>query len=131
MEKKRTSQPEELDDFVRRMRDATREAANRAEHLPSASEAEASLHPPGPLEDEKRADDPGLGDVEPQAAEVESARLLVSAARPELEGAGLSEEQLRRLADDFIARDRGEDLDSFMDWSRDRARHHGGEPPRP
>lgn len=86
---------------------------------------------PGPLEHEKRADDPGSGDVEPQAAEVESARLLANDARPQLEAEGLSEEDLRRLADEFIARDRGEDVGSFVDWARQRARHHDSEPPGP
>ena len=86
---------------------------------------------PGPLEDEKRADHPEPGEVQPQAAEVESARLLANDARPHLEPSGLSEDDIRRLADDFIARDRGEDVGVFVDWARDRARHHGAEPPSP
>lgn len=77
-----------------------------------------SQYPPGPLESQKRADDPETGLVEPQAAEVESARLLMNEARPRLEG--LEQEELRRLADEFVARDRGGDVDSFVDWVRQR-----------
>ena len=83
-----------------------------------------STHP-GPLEEDKRADDPEPGEVQPQAAEVESARLLANQAAPELRGSGLSEDDVRRLADEFIARDRSEDLNTFVVW----ARHHAGGPP--
>jgi len=86
---------------------------------------------PGPLEAEKRADDAEPGEVQPQAAEVESARLLANHARPRLREAGLSDEQIGRLADEFIARDRGEDVDTFVAWARERAAHHGSEPPGP
>ena len=84
---------------------------------------------PGPLEAEKRED--AEGEVQPEAAEVESARLLVNKAAPTLRSDGLSDEEIRRLADEFIARDRGEAVDAFVDWARDRERHHGGEPPPP
>lgn len=86
---------------------------------------------PGPLEPEKRSDHPEPGEVQPQAAEVESARLLANDARDELSGAGLSDEEIRRLADEFIARDRSERVADFVDWARERARHHGAEPPGP
>ena len=33
------------------------------------------------------------------------------------------------VADEFIARDRSEDVGAFVAWARERARHHGGEPP--
>ena len=82
---------------------------------------------PGPLEPEKRADDPEPGEVQPEAAEVESARLLANQAAPRLRDTGLSDDDVRRLADEFIARDRSEDLDTFVAWARD---HRGG-PPRP
>jgi hypothetical protein len=85
---------------------------------------------PGPLETAKRTDD-AEGEVQPEAAEVESARLLANQAAPELEPEGLGEEQIRRLADEFIARDRGEAIDDFVPWARARCRHHGGEPPSP
>jgi hypothetical protein len=85
---------------------------------------------PGPLEADKRTDD-AEGEVQPEAAEVESARLLVNQAAPTLKSDGLSDEQIRRLADEFIARDRGEAVGEFVDWARERERHHGGEPPPP
>lgn len=85
---------------------------------------------PGPLEPAKRGDDAD-GDVQPETAEVESARLLANHAAPQLKPEGLSDEQIRRLADEFIARDRGEAVDEFVAWARDRDRHHDGEPPRP
>ena len=84
---------------------------------------------PGPLEAEKRDD--AEGEVQPEAAEVESARLLVNQAAPELKSDGLSDEQIRRLADEFVARDRGEAVGQFIDWARERERRHGGEPPPP
>lgn len=83
---------------------------------------------PGPLEADKRAEDAD-GDVQPQAAEVESARLLANDARHALPE--LSDDDTRRLADEFIARDRGEDVDAFVAWAKERARHHGAEPPGP
>ena len=54
---------------------------------------------------------------QPEAAEVESARLLANQARETLEGRGLQEDEIRRLADEFIALDRGEDLDVFIEWA--------------
>jgi hypothetical protein len=85
---------------------------------------------PGPLEPEKRTGD-AEGEVQPEAAEVESARLLVNQAAPKLKSHGLSDEQIRRLADEFIARDRGEAVGEFVTWAQERERHHGGEPPPP
>ncbi len=69
--------------------------------------------------------------MQPQAAEVESARLLANDASPELKARGLDDEQIRRLADEFIARDRGEAVGEFVAWAQDRERHHGGKPPPP
>ena len=85
---------------------------------------------PGPLESEKRTGDAD-GQVQPEAAEVESARLLVNKAAPTLKSHGLSDEEIRRLADEFIARDRDGAVDDFVAWAKDRERHHGGEPPAP
>lgn len=82
---------------------------------------------PGPLEEDKRADDAEPGEVQPEAAEVESARLLANQAAPELRGSGLSDDDVRRLADEFIARDRSEDFDTFVVW----ARHHAADGPPP
>jgi hypothetical protein len=88
---------------------------------------------PGPLESEKRADDAEepAGEVQPQAAEVESARLLANQARAELSGTGLSEEDIRRLADEFVARDRGDEEETFVEWARHRCAEHSGEAPPP
>jgi hypothetical protein len=77
--------------------------------------------PPGPLEDEKRGETTEPGAPQPEAAEVESARLLANQAREQLAREGLSNEQIRRLADDFVAEDRGEDLEGFIRWARERA----------
>lgn len=82
---------------------------------------------PGPLADRKEADDPEPGEIQPQAAEVESARLLANEAAPRLSAAGLSEDDVRRLADEYIACDLGEDTDGFVAWARD---HAGGAPAR-
>ncbi|MGH8997880.1 MAG: hypothetical protein ACRDY7_00635 [Acidimicrobiia bacterium] len=111
----------------------TREVRDIAEidDVDTADEDAGDEFAPGPLEDEKRADDPALGRVEPQEAEVESARLLANDARSQLSGEGLSEEEIRQLADEFVARDRGDEVGSFVTWVRERARHHDAEPPRP
>ena len=53
---------------------------------------------------------------------MESARLLENQARSELRRAGLTDRQIRVLADEYIALDRGEDLDDFIGWARQRAR---------
>ena len=44
---------------------------------------------------------------EPEASEVESARLLANQARPELGAAGFSDERIDELASECIARDIG------------------------
>ncbi len=57
------------------------------------------------------------GRPQPEAAEVESARLLANQSREELRGHGLTNDEIRRLADRYIARDRGEDVGGFIDWA--------------
>jgi hypothetical protein len=52
-----------------------------------------------------------------KAAEVESARLLANDARQALLAAGLSDADIDRLADDFMAEDRGEATKPFIDWA--------------
>ena len=88
---------------------------------------------PGPLEPEKRAEEGAepTGEVQPQAAEVESARLLANQAKPELEDTGLSEDDVRRLADEFVARDRTGDTSAFVEWARHRCAEHRGDAPPP
>jgi hypothetical protein len=51
---------------------------------------------------------------------VESARLLADDARPALREAGLSDERIRQMADQYIAEDRGADTSAFVDWARGR-----------
>jgi hypothetical protein len=72
---------------------------------------------PGPLEEEKRGQSSEPGEAQPEAAEVESARLLENQARDRLRAAGFSDEQIRKLADEYIALDRGEDFDEFIRWA--------------
>jgi hypothetical protein len=74
-------------------------------------------YPPGRLAGAKRGKTSDPGYPQPQAAEVESARLLANDARPALHTAGLSDEDIDRLADDFIAEDRGEATERFIDWA--------------
>ena len=73
--------------------------------------------PPGRLADAKRGDTSDPGYPQPQAAEVESARLLANDARQALHAAGLSDTDIDRLADDFIAEDRGEATERFIEWA--------------
>ena len=75
--------------------------------------------PPGPLEDEKSGQTSEPGSPQPEAAEVESARLLANQARERLQGRGLSDEQIQKLADEYIALDRGEDLGEFIRWAEE------------
>jgi hypothetical protein len=72
---------------------------------------------PGPLREEKTDAESPAGSPQPEAAEVESARLLMNDARPRLRALGLDDERIRRLADRFIAEDRGQDPDVFVDWA--------------
>ncbi len=74
-------------------------------------------YPPGRLAGAKRGGTSDPGWPQPQAAEVESARLLANDARSALHTAGLSDEDIDRLADDFIAEDRGEATEPFIDWA--------------
>ena len=73
--------------------------------------------PPGRLAKVKRGETSDPGYPQPQAAEVESARLLANDARAALLAAGLSDEDIDRLADDFIAEDRGEATEHFTSWA--------------
>jgi hypothetical protein len=75
---------------------------------------------PGPLEDEKLEPTSDPSQPEPQPAEVESARLLANQAREVLRSRGLDDEEIRRLADEYVALDIGEDLDAFIEWATER-----------
>jgi hypothetical protein len=72
----------------------------------------------GPLEDEKKGPSSQPGRPQPEAAEVESARLLEGEARRPLRDAGFADERIRQLADQFVAEDRGQDTGSFIEWAR-------------
>ena len=74
-------------------------------------------YPPGTLADVKQGESSDPGYPQPQAAEVESARLLANDARRSLLAVGLTDEDIDRLADDFIAEDRGEATEGFIDWA--------------
>lgn len=73
------------------------------------------------------ATDPGgtgerEGRPQPEAAEEESARLLANDARQTLEPEGFTEEDVRQLADRYVAEDlvsdRGGDPEAFLTWAR-------------
>jgi hypothetical protein len=78
---------------------------------------------PGPLEPEKHGETSEPGSPQPEAAEVKSARLLAGQARERLEEEGLDYEGIRRLADEYVALDLGQDLDAFVRWAREQAAH--------
>ena len=75
---------------------------------------------PGPLADEKLEPTSDPSHPEPQPAEVESARLLANQAREALRSRGLDDEEIGRLADEYIVLDIGEDLDAFIQWATER-----------
>jgi hypothetical protein len=78
--------------------------------------------PRGPLEPDKHGESSDPGHPQPEAAEVESARLLANQAAEELRRSGLTDRDIRRLADEYVALDRGEDLGSFIAWAQERTR---------
>jgi hypothetical protein len=74
-----------------------------------------------PEDIDKRGDSSVPGAPQPDAAEVESARLLANGARGALREDGLTDEQIETLADEFIAEHLGEDVSEFIEWARHRA----------
>jgi hypothetical protein len=81
---------------------------------------------PGPRADEKIGETSDPGHPQPEAAEVESARLLANQARDALEARGLQEDEIRTLADEYVALDLGEDLDEFIEWATTRGGRERG-----
>jgi hypothetical protein len=73
---------------------------------------------PGPLREEKEGPSSQPGQPQPQAAEVESARLLEGDARQALREAGFTDERIRQLADRYVAEDRGQDTAAFIEWAK-------------
>ncbi len=57
---------------------------------------------------------------EPEGAEVESARQLEMQAVGRPEAWAIDRDDLRRLADGYVALDLGEDFDDFLRWARER-----------
>jgi hypothetical protein len=98
--------------------------------LRSALSSDNRDYPPGPLAGVKGGATSDPGYPQPQAAEVESARLLANDARQTLRTADFSDGDIDRLADDFIAEDRGEETGAFIDWAHRirRAPHSRGLP---
>lgn len=54
---------------------------------------------------------------EPDAAEVESARMLANEARERLRPEGFDDATIDRLADQYTIQNRGGDLADFIDWA--------------
>lgn len=80
---------------------------------------------PGPHAGEKLGDTADPGHPQPDTPEVESARLLENDARDALRVRGFADEEIRRLADEYVALDLGEDTDGFILWaSRNRGAAH-------
>jgi len=75
---------------------------------------------PGPLANEKQGTTADPGHPQPQAMEVESARLLEADAADRLEADGVPRDEIRRLADEYIALDLGTDTDGFIAWVHER-----------
>jgi hypothetical protein len=84
------------------------------------SVVDQGTHQPGPLREEKEGQTAEPGRPQPEAAEVESARMLADDARPMLRRAGFSDDRIRELADQYIAEDRGTGTAEFVDWARTR-----------
>ncbi len=53
----------------------------------------------------------------PVGDEVECAHLLANEARHALSGWGLDDREILRYADDFVAEDRGGDVETFIGWA--------------
>jgi hypothetical protein len=75
---------------------------------------------PGPLAPDETSEGSTPGRPEPDAEEVESARLLADSARAVLRAEGFEDEPLRRLADASVALDLGQDTEDFIPWARER-----------
>ena len=73
------------------------------------------------MAEEKRGESSDPGHPQPNAAEVESARLLENAAAEQLGAEGVSHDEVRRLADEYVALDLGEDTEEFIRWAHHRA----------
>jgi hypothetical protein len=80
---------------------------------------------PGRFAREKTGDTDDPGHPQPSEPEVESARLLENDARDALRVRGFADDEIRRLADEYVALDLGEDTDEFVLWAqRNRGEAH-------
>ncbi|CAN5145143.1 hypothetical protein BH20ACT9_BH20ACT9_07150 [soil metagenome] len=84
------------------------------------SERHGGAHAAGRDEDEELVPEPpreaGVDEAEPEAMQVEGARLLADQARERLRGQGFGDEQIRLWAGAYV-RERGAgDVDDFLDW---------------
>jgi hypothetical protein len=61
------------------------------------------------------------GERQPKAEEVESARLLANEAMDVLVAGGFTRDDVRRFADEYIARHLGEGMPEFIEWAKKRA----------
>jgi len=73
---------------------------------------------PGPPAEEKLEPTSDPSRPQPQAAEVDSARVLANQARDVLHARGLDDDEIGRLADEYVALDIGEAFDAFIEWPR-------------
>ena len=87
---------------------------------PAPGNASGMERDPGPLADEKLDPSSDPAEPEPQPAEVESARLLANETREQLRTRGLDAEDIRRLANQYVALDIGEDSKAFIEWASER-----------
>ena len=73
---------------------------------------------PGPPGGDQASDRPTPGEVQPEAAEVESARMLANQARDRLKAEGFLDPTIDRLADLYVATDRSAgDFGDFVEWA--------------
>ena len=78
-------------------------------------------HNPHPTKPQKQGPSVYPDRPQPTAAEVESARLLANDAKESLKRDGFDDDEIRRLADEYIALDLGEGVREFVEWARKRA----------
>ena len=81
---------------------------------------EHSRPEPRPTKPDKMGPSDDPAHPQPEAAEVESARLLANDAKAALMRDGFSERDIKRLADEYVALDLGQGVNEFIAWARKR-----------
>lgn len=66
--------------------------------------------------DPERPHDSGVAEDAPSTMQVEGAHQLAADARPQLEGKGFTDEQIRKWADAYISEEGSGDVTSFVAW---------------